>query len=143
MSAFNAIHPLHSIKCYLIVLKYSLTDSIRKYFTVMFLTHISFIFSVLAAYLTYVIGVEMAVEERVRDIIMYCKYTTDTIIIPHCTCLQVSCIAVAGILHYFFTAAFAWLFCEALLVSLFDWVAKRWAAFILFFLIGWGKPISP
>ena len=31
----------------------------------MFLTHMSFIFSVLAAYLTYVIGVEMAVEERV------------------------------------------------------------------------------
>ena len=45
----------------------------------------------------------------------------------------------AGILHYFFTAAFAWLFCETLLISLFDWVAKRWAAFILFFLIGWGK----
>jgi hypothetical protein len=51
----------------------------------------------------------------------------------------VSCIVVAGILHYFFTAAFAWLFCEALLISLFDWVAKRWAAFILFLLIGWGK----
>ena len=56
--------------------------------------------------------------------------------------LQVSCIAVAGILQYFFTAAFAWLFCEALLISLFDWVAKRWAAFILFFLIGWGKPLN-
>ena len=58
----------------------SLTDSIRKYFTVMFLTHMSFIFSVLAAYLTYVIGVEMAVEERVSvllfftNIVVSCHY---------------------------------------------------------------------
>jgi hypothetical protein len=51
-----------------LILSCSLTDSIRKYFTVMFLTHMSFIFSVLAAYLTYVIGVEMAVEERVSDV---------------------------------------------------------------------------
>ena len=55
--------------------------------------------------------------------------------------LQASCIAVAGILHYFFTGAFAWLFCESIVITLFGWVSRRWGAFLLFLLVGWGKSL--
>lgn len=59
----SSSYTVHSFS--LLSLWYSLVDSIRKYFTVAFLTHLSFIFSVLAAYATYIVGTDLAVEERV------------------------------------------------------------------------------
>lgn len=53
--------------------------------------------------------------------------------------MQIGCIATSAILHYFFTAAFAWLFCEVMAIVFFPWVSKNPTSFLLFFVVGWGK----
>lgn len=53
--------------------------------------------------------------------------------------LQAYCQAVSGLLLYFFTASFSWLFCEVLLLVCFGPISRNWCLVILLFLTGWGK----
>ena len=57
----------------------------------------------------------------------------------HFALFQIGCIATAAILHYFFTAAFSWAFCESLVLVFYPLCAKYCGSFILIFLIGWGE----
>ncbi len=51
---------------------------------------------------------------------------------------QVGCAAVAGFLHYFFTAAFSWLMCEGLLLIFFTRFSQNPGFFFIISIIGWG-----
>ena len=46
---------------------YSITDGVRSFFTVTFITHLSFFFSLVCAFIAFLAGVELALEHRVSD----------------------------------------------------------------------------
>lgn len=53
--------------------------------------------------------------------------------------IQVACIMVALLLHYFFLALFCWMLCEAAILYLFASGIQLNKKLFIFYLLGWGK----
>lgn len=75
--------------------------------------------SLLCAYVAFLAGIEQALNQRI------------------------GCVAVAGLLQYFFTAAFTWLLLEGLLLVFFQTFSKYCGLFVIVFIAGWGLPAIP